>query len=272
LIFSGRQAERQNAESEVAPHHLEARTWPSVVYAIGDVHGCFTELKSLLDQIKADARVFTGEKWLVLLGDYIDRGPASSAVLDWLIAQPPAEFRRIAIAGNHERMMLDFLADPQRNRRWLEYGGTQTLRSYGIDDDALMRRNDRDTRRMLESYIPPDHFALLRRLPLTLSLPGMVFVHAAFRPGIPVVEQSESDLLWGVPAVSEGATAGDPCVVHGHIPAMSALISPYRICVDTGAFATGILTAVRLTPRGAPQLFQTSPRAGARVDASVFGT
>ena len=91
---------------------------PAAIYAIGDIHGCHRQLKALEEKIVEDAAMIEGEKWLVCLGDYIDRGPASAMVLDHLIARPPAGFRRFCIAGNHEHIAYDFIrklrADPRR--------------------------------------------------------------------------------------------------------------------------------------------------------------
>jgi serine/threonine protein phosphatase 1 len=232
-----------------------------VVYAIGDVHGCSVELGGLIELIIADAEAYEGEKWLVLLGDYIDRGPDSASVLDWLCAPPPAGLRRIALAGNHDVMMLDYEADPRRNGLWLEHGGVQALLSYGLDAAKLDGRSSRDIRRLLATHIPTDHFALLRSLPLTLSLPGIVFVHAGIRPGVAIREQSETDLLWTPFADERPALPDQPAVVHGHIPALEPLVTPASICVDTGAFATGKLTAVRLTSDGSYHFIQTSGQA-----------
>lgn len=226
--------------------HLKAPEWPAVIYAVGDVHGCLAQLSLLQQRIIADGTAVAGEKWIVFLGDYVDRGPNSAGVLDALLAPLPASFRRIALAGNHETMMLDFLDAPSRNSPWLEFGGDSTLQSYGLNAREMMAGSERERNARLRSHIPDEHIELLRDLPLTLSVPGAVFVHAGLRPGIQVDQQSEGDLLWIREDFFAAAQEPDRLVVHGHTPAPEPVVAPGRICVDTGAFATGVLTAVRL--------------------------
>lgn len=234
--------------------HLSAPHWPAVVYAIGDIHGCLAELRGLEQRIIADAAAIQGEKWLVYLGDLVDRGPDSVGVLDHLTARPPAGFRRICLAGNHEIMMLAFLANPGSNHDWLEFGGQETLASYGIDTSGFLNLRPRQRRAMLDSHIPEDHVRFLAELPFTLSLPGVVFVHAGLRADVPVDQQSEHDLLWIREEFFNAPPVTGRLVVHGHTPAGQAVILPGRICIDTGAFATGRLTAVRLAPGQPPAI------------------
>lgn len=242
------------APQRPARGHLSAPQWPSVVYAIGDIHGCLVELRGLEKRIVEDAASFTGEKWLVYLGDLVDRGPDSVGVLDHLTARPPAGFRRIFLAGNHETMMLAFLENPASQPDWLQFGGKQTLASYGIDASGFPAMRPRQRRAILDSHVPEDHLAFLAELPLTLSLPGVVFVHAGLRPDVPVERQAEQDLLWIRDEFFAAPPVPGRLVVHGHTPANEAVIVPGRICVDTGAFATGRLTAVRLVSGEKPRI------------------
>ncbi|KRA45707.1 metallophosphoesterase family protein [Devosia sp. Root635] len=233
-----------------ARSHLSAADWPEVVYAIGDVHGCLDELRNLERNIATDAAGIAGEKWIVMLGDYVDRGNHSAGVLDRLTTTPPTGFRRICLAGNHETMMLRFLETPAPNDDWLKFGGLETLSSYGISMSAVTRAGRKELKAIVDSHIPQEHVAFLQDLPLTLSLPGVVFVHAGLRPGIDSVErQSEDDLLWIRDEFFNAPPVQDRMVVHGHTPAAEAVCLPGRICVDTGAFATGRLTAARLRPQ-----------------------
>src|SRR6218665_1094709 len=96
---------------------------PDHVYAVGDVHGCDDLLESLEAKIRDDARARVGSKCLVMLGDYVDRGPKSASVLDRLTGRAPEGFRRVCLAGNHEEVMLDFLENPSVDHRWLDFGG-----------------------------------------------------------------------------------------------------------------------------------------------------
>jgi diadenosine tetraphosphatase ApaH/serine/threonine PP2A family protein phosphatase len=219
---------------------LAFHSWPAAVYAIGDVHGCLEQLLALEEEIAADGLGFPGEKWLITLGDHIDRGPRSREVVEHLMGSAPAGFRRFALLGNHEAMALDFLA--RRRSDWISQGGAETLASYGIaasdSPDAIAAR------------FPADHSAFLEALPLYVLLPGWLFVHAGIRPGIPLADQSEDDLVWiRAPFLTSQLTGGFR-VVHGHTPGQDIVTTPHRIDVDTGCFATGRLSAVRVTSDG----------------------
>jgi serine/threonine protein phosphatase 1 len=219
---------------------------PSIVYAIGDVHGCFAQLQSLLKVITDDAAAIQGPKLIVTLGDYVDRGPQSAAVLDWICSPPPPTFQRISLAGNHEAMMLDFLDDPRTDSPWLRYGGIETLRSYGVDTDAFLKGSRRDRTMRMAAAIPAEHVQTLLNLPAIVTMAEAVFVHAGIRPGIALEQQREEDLLWIREPFLGNPGADGPLVVHGHTPGTVPVQVGRRICVDTGAFATGVLTALRL--------------------------
>jgi serine/threonine protein phosphatase 1 len=238
--------------------HLVSDSWPAAIYAVGDVHGCFDDLLELTGLIARDAQSFAGESWLVLLGDYVDRGLQSDQVLQWLCEPSPAGLRRIALKGNHEEMMADFIKDPRHGRGWLRYGGLETLRSYGITDRQLESSPEKQSR-LIGAHVPPEHITLVERLPLSLSVPGVSFVHAYAVPGIPPSEQDPKLLLWGTSARHDGDSS--TILVHGHVPALEVVNEPRRICLDTGAFATGRLSAVRLLPDGSRKFFQSFPNA-----------
>jgi serine/threonine protein phosphatase 1 len=223
---------------------------PDVIYAIGDIHGCNRQLQVLLDKIRLDAAQFSGRKLIVTLGDHIDRGPQSAAVMDWLSAPFRGDIERVCLAGNHETMMLEFLADPDLDSIWLRNGGQETLMSYGIDLPAFERARQRDRRALLDFVIPSDHVELLRNLPVMATSTRAVFVHAGIRPGVPLNQQGDDDLLWIRQPFLDAAFAEGPLLVHGHTPAEAPSVAGRRICVDTGAYATGTLTALRLTRDG----------------------
>lgn len=226
---------------------------PGVIYAIGDVHGCLRQLLALEQQIVADAAQFAGPRTIVMLGDYIDRGPQSAQVLDHLAGPPPDGFQRICLIGNHEAELLNVLHG-ESSRSWLEFGGRETLRSYGIADDR--RRGEAALRRLIEAHIPDEHIAFLEGLPTLLETPGFVFVHAGLRPGVPIDEQSFEDLIWYRDDFVETYQDLGRTVVHGHSIRDELLISPGRIGLDTGAFISGRLSAVRLAPGLPPMVFE----------------
>ncbi|WP_164854875.1 metallophosphoesterase family protein [Devosia sp. 1566] len=246
MKFLQRLLDRSALTAEGERPRLRASTDPAVVYAVGDVHGCLDLLEQLEGMILADAASYAGEKWLVMLGDYVDRGPRSAGVIEHLLAPPPDGFTRLALAGNHEAMMLDFLAAPSERHHWLGLGGTQTLQSYGLTAGALRGLSGKGARAILESSIPSAHRRFIEAAPSVIETPTTIFVHAGLRPGLPLEQQSEDDLLWYRPDAATDYTAFGKVVVHGHTPLPTPLLLPSHINIDTGAFATARLTAVRL--------------------------
>ena len=225
-----------------------------IIYAIGDIHGCYALLSRLLEAVVADIRAISSSArpLLVFCGDYVDRGPQSSGVLAalvWLSRHAPLEV--VFLRGNHEAMLLDFLDQPDRCLPWLSRDGGQTLRSYGVempDDTAGASAEDcfrlRDE---LADRMPASHIELLHRLPVLKSCGDYLFVHAGLRPGVPIARQEDDDCLW----IGEEFRASDyrfqKIIVHGHSWNSDApQITPNRIGIDTGAYSTGVLTAVRL--------------------------
>jgi serine/threonine protein phosphatase 1 len=255
------------------PHRrprLAFHQWPAAVYAIGDVHGCLDQLQRLEAEIVADAAGLPGEKWIVALGDYIDRGPASPGVLDHLLADPPDGFRRFALVGNHEQLLLDFLDDPPATLDWLEWGGLFTARAYGMPDDPQQawRRRPRAFAATLAPLLPARHLEFLRSLPTCISLPGFLFVHAGIRPGLPLDAQEDEDLIWIRAPFLNGRLPAGLTVVHGHTPVDAVQFARGRIDIDTGCFVSGVLTALRVTPDGATSLLQARGEPSAYVPMS----
>ena len=216
------------------------------VYAVGDIHGCLTELDALLAIIEDDTASFEGELQLVFLGDYVDRGPASKGVLDRLLAIPIG-FKTHYILGNHDQTLLDFLENPSVFRDWRDFGGRETLMSYGVtpprfdNEEAYSRARD-----MLRSVMPQTHLDFLRSLQYSVTIGSYYFVHAGIRPGVALDRQVPEDLLWiRYEFLLSNADHG-VVVVHGHTPMEEPVKQSNRIGVDTGVYATGKLTAAVL--------------------------
>ena len=224
--------------------------WPAAVYAIGDVHGCLEQLLALEARIEQDALAIDGEKWLVTLGDHIDRGPESAAVIAHLMGPAPAGFRRFSLLGNHEQMMLDFHDDPAANAYWLEEGGKETLASYDVALSNPQLVAGELVKRQIDERVPTAHREFMAGLPICLSLPGWLFVHAGVRPDLPLAMQSDEDLIWIRAPFLKAPLTGGFRVVHGHTPGKDIVATPYRIDVDTQCYHTGRLSAVRVTPDG----------------------
>lgn len=243
------------------PPRLTFNVRPAAVYAIGDVHGCLAQLQDLESQIIADAATIRGEKWLVMLGDYLDRGPDPAGVVAHLLAPPPQGFTRFALRGNHEQAMLDFLDAPSSNADWLEWGHT-TLSSYGVKTtrlDAWFRSPEHVAAR-LGGAMPPSHLQFLNGLAAYLALPGYIFVHAGLRPGVALERQTLTDLLWIRDEFHAAPRRPDVTVVHGHTPIVVPDIMPGRINIDTGCFHSGVLTGARILADDTIRIMQAGPR------------
>ena len=238
----------------MAHPRLSTHTWPAAVYAIGDVHGCLDELRALEDLIVADGLGIEGEKWLLTLGDHIDRGPDSAGVLAHLMGPSPPGFRRISLLGNHEALLLAFLDHPVEDDDWRDQGGAETLLSYGIDPTAPAER--------IADAFPVRDREWMANLPICAVLPGWVFVHAGIRPGVPLGDQSERDLIWIRAPVLTAQLTGGFRVVHGHTPEDDIEVTPHRIGIDTCCYETGKLSAVRVTPDGRTRFFEVTGSPG----------
>ncbi|MGQ3292460.1 MAG: metallophosphoesterase family protein [Shinella sp.] len=227
----------------------------STIYAIGDIHGCLDALLALEARILADVRQSgVQDPLLIYLGDYIDRGPDSKAVLSHIARQDHGDgIERIALCGNHDDTFLRFIHDPANNAAWMNVGGDATLRSYGLGELAHLRRPEElaDIGPMLRATIPNEHVTLLENLPVMATIGTCLFVHAGIRPGIAIEDQTDRDLLWiREPFLSEGPRLPIN-VIHGHTAGAEAVFGTRRICIDTGCYKTGRLTALKATPDGA---------------------
>ena len=236
---------------------LTIAEWPAAIYAIGDIHGCFDELLALEALILSDSTAPDGKKLIVTLGDYIDRGPNSAGVIDHLLRPLPEGFSRIALAGNHEEILLNAMSGVGYDA-WLQLGGIETLRSYGIDPDVFRSARSQQRQILLQSHVPEHHLEFLKNLAVSLQVQQTVFVHAGIKRDRPMDRQEKSDMLWIRGEFLQADATDGLTVVHGHTPVEQADVRPGRIGIDTGAYATGRLTAVRLIPGSEPVFFTTA--------------
>lgn len=237
---------------------LERReTEGRAVYAVGDVHGCYDLYHRLERRILEDAARLGLAPCIVLLGDVVDRGPQSADMLDHLVAAPPRGAERFCLRGNHESMMQRFLNKPDGKSSWLDFGGYETLMSYGMrpQGDDGFNLPERQLRLMLETFVPKAHRDYLDSLPYGLVFEEFVLVHAAFDHDAPIDAQPKDVLLWGA---TEDKDDGAFIVVHGHTIVDNVVFTARRMAIDTGAYATGRLSAVRLIPGPAPQLIEVT--------------
>lgn len=216
------------------------------IYAIGDIHGCASMLERMLELIDADLQLNPAESVLeVFLGDFVDRGPDSAAVLK-RVAMPAAEGRtRVHLMGNHEHAMVAALEDYTMMPRWLAFGGEATLRSYGIEPREWAH-DPQALQPIAQSIIPQDDLTFLARLKTSHQEGNVLFVHAGIRPGVPLGAQDRHDLLWIRDEFLDHPGPHPAFIVHGHTPVDQAEVHPYRVNVDTGAVYGGPLTALVL--------------------------
>ena len=217
------------------------------VYAFGDIHGRSDLLKKMFTVIDADMERNPASRSIeVFLGDYIDRGPDSAHTLDLLLDR--SLYREtVFLKGNHEAYFLEVLRDPGKLDDWRQFGGLQTLMSYGIQPSINPDASEQtDLIRALTEVMPNDHVRFLEGLKATFVCGDFFFVHAGVRPGIPLKEQQEADLLWIRSEFLDSDEDFGKFIVHGHTPVREPDVRPNRINIDTGAYATGNLTLLTI--------------------------
>ncbi|HYL81718.1 MAG TPA: metallophosphoesterase family protein [Candidatus Acidoferrum sp.] len=193
-------------------------------YVIGDIHGCLQSLERLLHKIKPRP-----EDRVIFIGDYIDRGPHSREVVDLLLQLP---YPSIFLLGNHEKMLLDYLAGGDSSM-YLLNGGLATIDSYGGDP----------------GNIPQAHLGFFHSLQPMYETPDHLFVHAGIRPLVPLDKQELKDLVWIRQEFYQFVGRFPKPVIFGHTPMRHVLLADDRIGIDTGCVYGGKLTCLKLPER-----------------------
>ena len=217
-----------------------------LIYAIGDIHGRLDLLDTLLARIAQDADGAPYE--LVFLGDYIDRGDQSCGVIDRLIEVKASTIPSSFLMGNHEATLRDFLKGEPVGPSWMQFGGGETLLSYGVRP-PLGRGEEagwEETRQALAEAISAEQQAFYGQLDLSVERGCYLFVHAGVDPDAPLDQQTERSLLWIRDAFLSATRPLERIIVHGHTPEDQPYADKRRIGLDTGAYLTGRLTAARL--------------------------
>lgn len=232
------------------------------VYAIGDIHGCDAQFAALIDAIEGDdAARGAARTTVILLGDLVDRGPDSAGVLrrarDW------QQDRTVRIlAGNHEEMFLLGFAKTEVLRSFLRHGGRETLLSYPIDPAAYADADFAETQRLMKQGVPSADRAFMESFEDSITIGDYHFVHAGIRPGVPLDQQKRADLRWIREPFIDSRDSHGPVIVHGHTIFDETDVQPNRIGIDTGAYASGRLTAIGLEGT-ARWLLETATAGGA---------
>lgn len=207
----------------------------SRIIAIGDVHGQFHMLRSLVEHLEKE---YPGIQ-IVLLGDYIDRGEKVKEVLDFVINM--TKKGHVALKGNHEDMLCNVLAQHDNfwvKQLWLDNGGVSTMKSYGITERFF--END------IRDYMDKDHINFIFNLPWKYETDKYLFVHGGIDPELSLHHQDEETCLWIRGKFLNNEKKHPKKIVVGHTPFKAPLIRENYIAIDTGAFAGNKLTAILL--------------------------
>ena len=215
-------------------------------YVVGDIHGRLDLLDTLLAEIHQELADRPPRKaLLVFLGDLIDRGPNSAQVIERLRAYRHNNVRTVFLLGNHEEVLLRILdGDRSLILNWLMFGGLECLKSYGVDPQLIGVYPDEKALAIIRLAIPKQHEEFLRSFVDTCRFGDYLFVHAGIRPGVPIDDQVQSDLRWIREPFLFDDTDHGCIVVHGHTISPRVEERANRIGIDTGAYRTGVLTAL----------------------------
>lgn len=215
-------------------------------YVVGDIHGRLDLLDQLLERIHGELEHKPARKTLlVFVGDLIDRGPASAQVIERLRTYRRRGVRPVFLLGNHEEVLLRILAGESiLIPSWLKFGGAECLASYGVAARSLRAMSADEAAAAIRDAIPAAHVEFLEGFIDTCRFGDYLFVHAGIRPGVEMEQQRQTDLRWiREPFLFDGTDHGF-VVVHGHTICAKVEERPNRIAIDTGAYRTGILTAL----------------------------
>lgn len=236
----------------------------TATYVVGDLHGRSDLLELMLELIDGHiGGTKSIDPKLVFVGDYIDHGQDSAGVL--------ARMRELTrdfpdnvtcLMGNHERMLLDFLADPPlRGPRWFREGGAATLESYGVDRDDLHPAAPAgawvEAAARLAKALGQETMVWLEGLPLSWRSGNLWVVHAGADPARAMRDQTPRVLLWGHPEFDSAPRGDDAWIAHGHVERDIPMLIDGRISVDTAAWSTGRLSAIAIQPDGSHAFLQT---------------
>lgn len=217
-------------------------------YVVGDIHGRADLLEDLLAKIHAELQHRPAEKTLlVFVGDLIDRGPCSAQVIERLRTYRRPGIEPVFLLGNHEEVLLKIIGgDTTVVESWLEYGGLQCLQSYGVDVSRFLGKSAGDLVTIVRSAVPASHVEFLESFIDHWRFGDYLFVHAGIRPGIALEDQRQSDLRWIRAPFLQSERDHGFVVVHGHTISETVEERPNRIGIDTGAYRSGILTALAI--------------------------
>ena len=225
----------------------------SQVFAVGDIHGCKELLNVIHNKIIEASKNKEGEKLLIYLGDYIDREPDIKGTIQTLSDFQPENFTKVFLLGNHEQMLLDFMAGKRNSLYiWLGNGGLETLESYGIDmnsyiDHSMELKDEELIRKQFTRLLPFSHKNFFNQLILNYEWGNYFFVHAGINPDLPHEKQEKETMLWTREKnFFNPKMTCSKIIVHGYTPVEKIEKYPYRINLDTGSFYSGKLSCLKI--------------------------
>ena len=225
----------------------------SQVFAVGDIHGCKELLNVIHNKIIEASKNKEGEKLLIYLGDYIDREPDIKGTIQTLIDFQPENFTKVFLLGNHEQMLLDFMAGKRNSLYiWLGNGGLETLESYGSDmnsyiDHSMELKDEELIRKQFTRLLPFSHKNFFNQLILNYEWGNYFFVHAGINPDLPIEKQEKETMLWTREKnFFNPKMTCSKIIVHGHTPVEKIEKYPFRINLDTGSFYSGKLSCLKI--------------------------
>lgn len=235
------------ARDSATPPRPEGAVPPGVrVYAVGDIHGRLDLLDALLAQIESDdAARPAARSTVIFLGDLIDRGPDSAGVVQRLMELSARTDTVRFLLGNHEEVFLKAMSgDLKALSFFIRIGGKPTILSYGITEQQYLETDYPELLELLRARVPPAHLEFLAGFEDMIVLGDYAFVHAGVRPEVPLAEQSAATLRWIRDEFLTHRAPHEKIIVHGHTISEEIEEHAFRIGIDTGAYATGKLTAM----------------------------
>ncbi len=243
------------------------------IYAIGDIQSRRDLLDTMIAQVLTDVAQTSDERQvhLVFLGNYIDYGDETKAAIDALIALSTApQFSSITfLRGSREAALLRFINNPNQHPEWLRQGGLKTCVSYGVVPP--MSISDVGTLKSVRADLQDAmgrHLDFIRNTALHFRSGSAVFVHAGIDPNAPIEEQPEAVLLGGNESFLENGGIEGLRVIHGHFPGRTPVVTAGRVCLDTDAYQSGTLSAIRLDQN--QRLFTAKGQSAPPIDASFI--
>jgi serine/threonine protein phosphatase 1 len=235
----------------IAPRPLDSARIPdgTRIYAIGDIHGRNDLLVQLLAKIEADDAARGGaETQIIFLGDLVDRGPDSADVIDTAMALSKQGRNVRYLMGNHEEVFVQACrtGDPKTLRFFLKIGGDATLQSYPITRAEYVELDIEQLAARLKTLVPEAHLAFLESFEDMIVIGDYAFVHAGVRPGVPLSAQKKSDLRWIRDEFVGQRGDLEKVIIYGHTIYDEVDERGSRIGIDTGAYDSGVLTAIGL--------------------------